>query len=61
MPRPKIEPRVENKVTEKYTAPKISANEPIRGREKAKEVIAYKFDSALIGIIGGYFAGKGEK
>jgi len=55
VPRPKIEPRVENKVTEKYTAPKISANEPIRGREKAKEVIAYKFDSALIGIIGGLF------
>jgi hypothetical protein len=55
VPKPKLEPRVDNKVTEKYLPPKTSVNEPLRGREKAKELFSDKFDSAIKAALGAAF------
>jgi len=54
-PKPKLEPRVDNRVTEKYSPPKTSINEPVRGREKAKELFSDKFDSAIKAGLGAAF------
>jgi|688.fasta_scaffold277762_3 hypothetical protein len=55
VPKPKLEPRVDNRVTEKYSPPKTSINEPLRGREKAKELFSDKFDSAIKAGLGAAF------
>jgi hypothetical protein len=56
VPKPKVEPKVENnKITEKYSTPKTSINEPLRGREKAIERISDKFDSAIKAFLGAAF------
>lgn len=56
VPKPRAEPKVENnKVTEKYSPPKISLNEPLRGREKAKELFSDKFNSSIKAVLGAAF------
>jgi hypothetical protein len=54
-PKPQTEPRVDNKVTEKYLPPKTTVNEPLRGREKAKDFFSDKFDSAIKAGLGAAF------
>jgi hypothetical protein len=55
VPKPKLEPRADNRVTEKYLPPKTTVNEPLRGREKAKELFSDKFDSAIKAALGAAF------